>query len=209
MKIRIEKGKYAPFKKIELSLEDSLNVFLYRDEEEAKAFLDLLLGTASLEKGSIYFDKEDVSDLSPYQRKASYIYKDYQFYPNLSIIENISFALKDKTKEEREEGLRVIIKELAIEDLIDREISDLDATQKVRLALAKALIKKPKVIIIKEAFDDLETGSELLDLMKESGLSVIYATGSLDTAKSLANKYYLIEDGKIEEVKLNTTVLEA
>ena len=201
MKIVIEKGRYDIFKKIDLSLEDNLNVILSKDDNEKEIISKLLAGFLTLDKGSIYFDDEDVTDLSPIKRKTSYIYANYQLYPSLSVKENITFPLKQIALDEKkiEDEFSSISKALAIETLLDKKTDELNDEEKMKVALAKALIKRPKFLLIDEAFDKLDKKDDLLKLIDEFGVATIYVTKDEMIAKSLSNKYYEIEDAKIEE----------
>ena len=78
-------------------------------------------------------------------------------------------------------------------------IDELNDEEKMKVALAKALIKRPKFLLIDEAFDKLDKKDDLLKLIDEFGVATIYVTKDEMIAKSLSNKYYEIEDAKIEE----------
>lgn len=202
MKIVIEKGKYDFFKKLEIEIDAKCSVLLGKEESGKSTFLNLLAGFLGLEKGEIYFDDKEVTNLSPQARKVAYVYQNYNLYPSLSVKENITFGLRIAGEKEEfiEKALQTVVDLVKIKELLDLKVVELTDLQNMKVALAKALIKEPIVLLIDEAFDNIEGKEELFELLKELEVMVIYATKDEDIAKNLEGVIYTIDDGKIEKL---------
>lgn len=202
MKIAIDKGKYDFFKKLEIEIDAKCSVLLGKEESGKSTFLNLLAGFLGLEKGEIYFDDKEVTNLSPQARKVAYVYQNYNLYPNLSVKENITFGLRIAGEKEEfiEKALQKTKDLVKIEELLDLKVVELTDLQNMKVALAKALIKEPIVLLIDEAFDNIEGKEELFELLKKLEVMVIYATKDEEIAKSLEGVIYTIDDGKIEKL---------
>ena len=202
MKITIDKGKYDFFKKLEIEIDAKRSVLLGKEESGKSTFLNLLAGFLGLEKGEVYFDDKEVTNLSPQARKAAYIYQNYNLYPNLSVKENITFGLRIAGEKEEfiEKALQTVVDLVKIEELLDLKVVELTDLQNMKVAMAKALIKDPYVLLIDEAFDNIEGREELFELLKKLEVMVIYATKDEEIAKILEGVIYRIDDGKIEKL---------
>lgn len=202
MKITIDKGKYDFFKKLEIEIDAKRSVLLGKEESGKSTFLNLLAGFLGLEKGEIYFDDKEVTNLSPQARKVAYIYQNYNLYPNLSVKENITFGLRIAGEKEEfiEKALQKVVDLVKIEELLDLKVVELTDLQNMKVAMAKALIKDPYVLLIDEAFDNIEGREEPFELLKKLEVMVIYATKDEEIAKILEGVIYMIDDGKIEKL---------
>ena len=130
----------------------------------------------------------------------AYIYQNYNLYPNLTVKENITFGLRIASEKEEfiEKALQKVVGLVKIEELLDLKVVELTDLQNMKVAMAKALIKDPYVLLIDEAFDNIKGKEELFELLKKLEVMVIYATKDEEIAKSLEGVIYRIDDGKIE-----------
>lgn len=110
-----------------------------------------VLGITDLDSGQIVFDGKDVSGLPAEQRAFNIVFQDYALFPNLNAHQNIIYGLKNKpgTSTKEEEG--ELIGLLGLSEHLDKKIDQLSGGQKQRVALARTMVKKPKLLLLEEA----------------------------------------------------------
>lgn len=161
--------------------------------------------------GEIIFDEHSINDLSSKELaevrryNLGFIFQSYNLIPVLTAFENVEFAIRliDKhTKKQRKEKVMSLLEEVGLGDLADRRPNELSGGQKQRVAVARALIKEPKLVLADEptANLDSETSKEVLELMKkmneELNTTFIFSTHDpqvMDYARRLIE----IKDGKV------------
>ncbi len=166
-------------------------------------------------EGSVYLEKEDVSELSRDTvsairlEKLGFVFQAYNLIPVLTAMENIEFTmmlLGIDEKSRRERALEVM-RELDIEELADKRPNEMSGGQQQRVAVARAIVNNPSIILADEptANLDSETGGNLLDLMermnREHNLTFIFSSHDqkvIDRARRLI----ILRDGRIEKDEL-------
>ena len=148
----------------------------------------------------IWFDKKKNISLPAKERKVGFVFQDYALFPNMNIIENLKYALADKKDKNY---LNEIIDIMEIGDLIERKPDTLSGGQKQRAALARALVRKPKLLLLDEPLSalDIEMRNKLQDyILRIHGkynLPTILVSHDISEIYKMSNKVIRIAGGKI------------
>lgn len=172
--------------------------------------LHLLAGLENPSSGSVYFYKENIYNLSKKQRailrreKIGVVYQFYNLLPNLNVEENISLPLELDKKKIEKQKIEEIIKFLNLDNRKKHLPNELSGGQQQKVAIGRALIINPTIILADEPTGNLDTKSskEIIELLKQANKeykqTIIMITHNLEIAK-IADRVIQIEDGKIVE----------
>ena len=130
-------------------------------------FLNLISGFASISSGSIIWNGQEISNLPPAKRNVSILFQDNNLFPHLSVWRNLALAVTHwpKISRDNEEKLKAVMSEVGILGLENRKPSQLSGGQQSRVALARVLLQKNKILLLDEPFSAL--GPSLKDQMLE------------------------------------------
>jgi len=174
--------------------------------------LRIIAGLETPDEGRVYIDDVDVTDLEPGERDAAMVFQDYALYPHMTVFENIAFPLVVRarklrlTKRDIEEKVLNVAKMLKIDDLLDRKPTQLSGGQQQRAALARALVKEPKIWLMDEPLSNLDAlirlqvRAEIKKLQKDLGITTVYVTHDQTEALSLADRVAVMNRGRILQI---------
>lgn len=156
--------------------------------------------------GDIYFDKKNILKEQKSSLGISYVSQEFVLYPHLTIYENLAFPLKNLKLSDEEVENRVldVASLLKLTDTLTRLPKHLSIGQQQRVALGRALIKVPKLLLLDEPFSNLDKilSIELLNLIKEiseiKNMTVIFVSHELKDILSICDDLYLMEDGELK-----------
>ena len=167
----------------------------------------LLRSIAGLQEyeGYIYFDGVDGDTLSVQQRNVSMVTQNYVLYRTMTVFENIAFPLTiaGASKEEIIERVYYVAERLGIKHCLSRKPKHLSGGQQQKVALARALIKKPDIYLFDEPLSnfDAQKRSEsrvlIKKIIKENNATALYVTHDFEEAMALADHLIVMADGKI------------
>jgi inositol-phosphate transport system ATP-binding protein len=165
----------------------------------------MVAGIYKPNSGEIYFDGQLVNELEPKDRNIGMVFQSYALYPHMSVLENISFPLKQQkvAKEERMERAKQAAEMVQLGHLLDRKPSQLSGGQQQRVALARAIVKKPKVLLLDEPLSNLdarlkiEMREEISRIQKELGITTILVTHDQEEAMTMADRIAVMKEGQI------------
>lgn len=169
--------------------------------------LRMIAGHEQPSDGSIMIDQSEVSSLDPAQRPTSMMFQDYALFPHLSCLDNVAFSLRMKgvSKLERHKSALEFLDLVQMSEYAYRLPSQLSGGQQQRIALARALITKPSVLLLDEPLSALDPflrvkmRTELKHLQQELGITFIHVTHSQEEAMAVADLVVIMNDGKIEQ----------
>lgn len=181
-------------------------------------FLRLIAGLESIDEGEIYIEKKAVygknsSNLN--REKIAMVFQDYALMPHLNARENILFSVPNLSKFEQEKRLDFFAKLLKIENLLKRYIYELSGGEQQRIAVARALIVQPKLILFDEPFSNLDSKlkeslrDELRVLIRNLNISAIFVTHDKQEAMALSDKIAIIKNAQIAQVGSPKELYEA
>ena len=169
--------------------------------------LNCLAGLLDPSSGEILFDGQDVTKWAPKDRNIGMVFQSYALYPNLTVIDNIAFPLKQKGvgEEDRRNKARAVAETLQIGHLLDRKPSPLSGGQQQRVAMCRAIVKEPKYLLLDEPMSNLdarlkiEIRSVIKKIHQELGIIAILVTHDQEEAMALADKIAILDGGKIQQ----------
>ena len=169
--------------------------------------LSIIAGLEQATEGSIYFDEENVGGLEAEERDIGMVFQDYALYPHMTVQENIAFPLKMQgwKKKDRIEKVKEAAKMLRIEEYLKRKPGKLSGGQQQRGAIARAIVKNPKILLLDEPLSNLdarlriELRDEIRRVQKQLGITTIFVTHDQEEALSISDKILLMEKGKISQ----------
>ncbi len=158
--------------------------------------LRIIAGFEKPDSGKIYLDGEDITSLPPYLRPLNIMFQNYALFPHLNVKKNIEFGLKEENLENNEIDHRVkeITALLELTGLENRKITEISGGQQQRVALARCLVKKPKLLLLDEPLAALDkklrvqTQFELVNLQYKLGITFIIVTHDQEEAMSLSDR---------------------
>jgi molybdate transport system ATP-binding protein len=159
-----------------------------------------------------WFDAKNRIDLKPQKREAGLIFQDYALFPNMSVEENLRFALR---KGEPDQTVHDLIDTMELGDLRHRRPDTLSGGQKQRVAVARALVQRPKLLLLDEplAALDHEMRSKLqgyiLRVHREFKLTSILVSHDPDEMQRMADQVFILEAGKVIKSGRPTELFQA
>ncbi len=167
--------------------------------------LRCVAGLENPDSGSILIDGTDVTSLPPRDRDVAMVFQNYALYPHMTVFENIGYPLRMKKspKNEVEARAREVAKLLGIEHLLARRPRQLSGGEQQRVALGRAIVRRPKIFLMDEPLSNLDaklrlyTRAELKRLQRQLAVTTVYVTHDQAEALALADKIAIMHKGKI------------
>ena len=176
--------------------------------------LRLIAGLEDVTSGQILINGRDTTKLAPADRELAMVFQSYALYPHMTVRKNIEFPLRMAGLDKKERNKRVedAAKALNLTDYLERRPGQLSGGQRQRLAIARAILAAPKIIILDEATSSLDTESESLIQKSLSELvknrTTIVIAHRLSTIKK-ADQILVIESGEIAERGTHNELIKA
>ncbi len=170
--------------------------------------LRMIAGFNSIEGGTIKFDDKVINDLQPHKRNVGMVFQNYAIFPNMTAKENVAFGLKEHKVKEPELSRRVndILKMVQIEELADRMPANMSGGQQQRIALARAIVIDPDVLLFDEPLSNLdaklrvEMRSVIRHLQQKAGITTVYVTHDQEEALAVSDRIAVMNFGEIQQV---------
>lgn len=170
--------------------------------------LRIIAGFEESDSGELLFNGTDISTLPPYKRQVNTVFQKYALFPHMNVYENIAFGLKIKklSKSEIDNKVKNILKLVSLEGFEKRNIESLSGGQQQRIAIARALVNEPKVLLLDEPLGALdlklrkEMQLELKKIQKRLGITFIFVTHDQEEALTMSDKIVVMNKGKIQQM---------
>jgi iron(III) transport system ATP-binding protein len=170
--------------------------------------LRCIAGLETPDSGSIFFGSRDVTKTPPHQREAAMVFQSYALWPHLTVSQNIAFGLEERRVPKLEIKRRVeeALERVQLAGFGGRGIDQMSGGQQQRVSLARALVVKPKCLLLDEPLSNLdaqlrvEMRREIRRIVKENGLTGIYVTHDQEEALAMADRMAILIRGKIGQI---------
>ena len=178
--------------------------------------LRILAGFERPTSGKILIDGIDITNLPAHKRPVNMMFQSYALFPHMTVYQNIAFGLKqDKlSKSAIDERVKEILDLVQLNGYGDRKPDQLSGGQRQRVALARTLVKRPKLILLDEPLTALDkrlrekTQFELVNIQEKVGITFILVTHDQEEAMTMSTRMAVMEEGKILQVGVPHDVYE-
>ena len=169
--------------------------------------LRIIGGFETPDEGRVFFDGKDITDMPANQRPINTVFQNYALFPHMNVGENIAFSLRVKNKSEKEikDKVRKALKLVNLKGFENRRIDQLSGGQQQRIAMARAIVNEPRVLLLDEPLGALdlklrqEMEYELVRLKNELGITFIYITHDQEEALTMSDKVVVMNEGYIQQ----------
>ena len=178
--------------------------------------LRMLGGFESPSSGRIYIDGEDMSGVPPYERPVNMMFQSYALFPHMTVEQNVAFGLKQDRvpKAAIRERVAAMLDLVKLGEYAKRKPSQLSGGQRQRVALARSLVKRPKLLLLDEPLGALDkklrehTQFELIGLQHQLGVTFLVVTHDQEEAMTLASRIAVMDHGEIAQAGTPTEIYE-
>ena len=170
--------------------------------------LKIIAGFEYADDGKVLFEEKDLNNVPPYQRPVNTVFQKYALFPHMNVYENIAFGLKIKKmpKDQIDAKVKEMLRLVALEGCEKRKVDSLSGGQQQRIAIARALVNEPKVLLLDEPLGALdlklrqEMQIELKRMQQKLGITFIFVTHDQEEALSMSDTIVVMNKGKIQQM---------
>ena len=170
--------------------------------------LRILGGFETPDSGKVLFDGKDITALPPNERNLNTVFQKYALFPHMSIAENIAFGLKIKKKSKAyiQDKIKYALKLVNLDGFENRSIDSLSGGQQQRIAIARAIVNEPRVLLLDEPLGALDLKLrqdmqyELIRLKNELGITFVYVTHDQEEALTMSDDIVVMNQGYIQQI---------
>ena len=218
-----EKKKIIQFKNIVKSFEDGqvvlkgVSLDIYENEFVTllgpsgcgkTTLLRILGGFLQPSEGKVLFDGEDIVSVPPYKREINTVFQKYALFPHMDVYDNIAFGLtlKKEPKDVIEQKVMRMLRLVSLEDYAHRNVTELSGGQQQRIAIARALVNEPSVLLLDEPLGALDLKlrkdmqQELKNIQKATGITFVFVTHDQEEALSMSDTIVVMSEGRIQQI---------
>ncbi|RQR55646.1 polyamine ABC transporter ATP-binding protein [Burkholderia sp. Bp9125] len=178
--------------------------------------LRMLAGLETVTSGKILIDGEDLAQMPPYKRPVNMMFQSYALFPHMSVESNVAFGLKQEgvPKAELRERVHAALELVQMGKYAKRKPHQLSGGQQQRVALARSLVKRPKLLLLDEPMSALDkqirqrTQIELVNILNKVGVTCIMVTHDQEEAMTMANRLAVMSEGQIVQIGSPNEVYE-
>ena len=199
-------GEFTAVDNVSLDIyENELFCLLGGSGSGKSTLLRMLAGFEEPTSGRILIDGVDMAGMEPWKRPVNMMFQSYALFPHLNVFENIAFGLKREgvNKKEVKERVMKMLDLVQLSHLAKRKPNQLSGGQRQRVALARSLIKRPKLLLLDEPLGALdkklreETQFELMNIQEELGVTFVVVTHDQEEAMTLATRIGVMNNGVV------------
>lgn len=178
--------------------------------------LRLIAGFEQPTTGKIFLHGAEVAGLPPYERDVNTVFQDYALFPHMTVEENVGYGLmiKHVSKAERRRRVDEALELVRLPQMARRKPSELSGGQRQRIALARALINRPRVLLLDEPLGALdlklrqEMQIELKEIQKRVGITFVFVTHDQEEALTMSDRIAVFNLGRVEQIGTPADVYE-
>ena len=179
--------------------------------------LRMIAGFEQPTTGSIFIDGREITNVPPQERGIGMVFQNYALFPHMTVYENVAFGLETKkiAKSEIRKRAEKILDAVNLSNKINTPAPQLSGGEQQRVAVARALVVEPAVLLMDEPLSNLDvalrvkTREEIRALQRKTGITTIYVTHDQSEAMSLSDRIAVMRAGKVEQVGMPAEIYEA
>ena len=170
--------------------------------------LRVIAGFITPKSGNVFFDGKDIASVPPYKRQVNTVFQKYALFPHLNVYENVAFGLRLKKLPEETIRPKVLemLETVGLRGFERRSINQLSGGQQQRIAIARALVNEPEVLLLDEPLGALdlklrkEMQLELKRLQREMNITFVYVTHDQEEALTMSDTVVVMNGGKVQQI---------
>jgi spermidine/putrescine ABC transporter ATP-binding subunit len=178
--------------------------------------LNMIAGFLEVDGGKIEVDGKPVHLLPPNKREMGMVFQNYALFPHMTVFDNVAYGLKLRKVAKSEMNTRVLeaLEMVRLAGYEKRYPKELSGGQQQRVSLARALVIKPKVLLLDEPLSNLdaklrkEMREEIVDIQKRVGITTIFVTHDQEEALAISDRIAVMYEGRIEQVDEPTAIYD-
>lgn len=178
--------------------------------------LRIIGGFEKPDTGSVLFNGQDITNLASEKRHVNTVFQKYSLFPHMNVEENIAFGLKLKKKSKAyiQDKIKYALKLVNLEDYEKRAPSSLSGGQQQRIAIARAIVNEPEILLLDEPLGALDLKlrhdmqQELIRIKKEVGITFIYVTHDQEEALTMSDKIVVMNRGIIQQMGTSKSIYD-
>ena len=176
--------------------------------------LRILGGFLEPTEGRVLFDGEDILGVPPYKREINTVFQKYALFPHMNVYDNVAFGLtiKKEPKDVIEQKVMRMLRLVNLENYAKRNVTEMSGGQQQRIAIARALVNDPSVLLLDEPLGALdlklrkEMQHELKRIQQEVGITFIFVTHDQEEALTMSDKIVVMNAGEIQQIGTPTEI---
>ncbi len=178
--------------------------------------LRCITGQISPDEGRVYIDGTDVTDIPTFKRDLGMVFQNFALFPHMTVHDNVGFPLmiRGQSPAERREMVMETLRLIRMESYAAHYPRQLSGGQQQRVGLARALVYRPKVLLLDEPLSNLdaklreEMRFEIRDLISRLGITAVYVTHDQAEALAIADRVAVMNAGRIEQIGMPDEIYE-
>ncbi|MFM9099595.1 MAG: ABC transporter ATP-binding protein, partial [Actinomycetota bacterium] len=177
--------------------------------------LRMIAGLEEPSQGTIHIGDTDITTQKPYRRNVNTVFQNYALFPHLTIFENVAFGLRLRGQKDVKSEVDNALALVELGHLAERKPGQLSGGQQQRIAVARAIVNRPEVLLLDEPLGALDLKLrrqmqiELKRIQMEVGITFIHVTHDQEEAMTMADTIAVMNQGKIEQMGSATDLYEA
>ena len=160
------------------------------------------------DEGQVLFEGKDIANVPPYKRRVNTVFQKYALFPHLNVFDNIAFGLRLKKipKDQIAERVKRMLKLVNLEGFEKRAVDAMSGGQQQRIAIARALVNEPEVLLLDEPLGALdlklrkEMQIELKEMQQKLGITFVYVTHDQEEALTMSDTIAVMQGGRIQQI---------
>ena len=176
--------------------------------------LRLIAGFEQPTSGQILLDGNDVSKTPPYKRDVNTVFQHYALFPHMSVFDNVAFGLRSKKvgREEIRARVHEMLEVVRLPEFAERKPTQLSGGQQQRIALARALVNRPKALLLDEPLGALDLKLrqsmqlELKRIQRELGITFVFVTHDQEEALTMSDRIAVMTQGRTDQIGSPTDI---
>ncbi|MGD2175388.1 MAG: ABC transporter ATP-binding protein [Candidatus Brocadiaceae bacterium] len=170
--------------------------------------LRMIAGFLKPDHGAVFFDDRSIDTVPPHRRNTGMVFQNYALWPHMTVAENVAYGLRERKvdRAQRERRVAEALQTVRMSKFRERMPNQLSGGQQQRIALARALVIEPDVVLMDEPLSNLdarlrlEMRNEIRRIHEETGITMIYVTHDQKEALSMAERVAVMSMGRVEQV---------